>query len=244
MKKILSILPILFFALSVFGQYQQNIAINPNQSPSKQYIAIALGGKQLLSNQKLKNTPYDYKGNYSSVYLPDFVAAIATELNEDIAEMISDSLGTVVTIDDVRDEISDSLATVDGFWSTQTATEPALHDASGNNLSLTNLGDFAITYGELGVTEYGTIMAGGGSDGIDITAYSAGVSGSRLFLNNGVVSLTSGTTMTISGQTVTISTSNLVLNVPTYDNDAAAAGGGLTQGKVYQTSTGELRIKL
>lgn len=32
--------------------------------------------------------------------------------------------------------------------------------------------------------------------------------------------------------------------LPTYANDAAAATGGLTQGDMYKTSTGELRIKL
>jgi hypothetical protein len=35
-----------------------------------------------------------------------------------------------------------------------------------------------------------------------------------------------------------------IQNTPTYANDAAAGVGGLTIGMIYQTATGELRIKL
>lgn len=134
MKKILLTgLMFIMFIISSFGQYQNDIYVNPNQSKNKQYIAIALGGKQIMSNQRLPNSRYDTKGNYSSVYLPDFIAAIAEELNvsadidevieyvdttfatiDDVSQEISDSLATVITIEDVRGEISDSLATVSG----------------------------------------------------------------------------------------------------------------------------------
>ena len=49
----------------------------------------------------------------------------------------------------------------------------------------------------------------------------------------------------ISDSSVLIDTVILsVPNLPTYANDAAAGTGGLTQGMIYQTATGELRIKL
>jgi len=35
-----------------------------------------------------------------------------------------------------------------------------------------------------------------------------------------------------------------IQSLPVYANDAAAGGGGLTIGMIYQTTTGELRIKL
>lgn len=37
---------------------------------------------------------------------------------------------------------------------------------------------------------------------------------------------------------------DILPNIPTFANDAAAGTGGLVQGTVYKTATGELRIKL
>lgn len=42
---------------------------------------------------------------------------------------------------------------------------------------------------------------------------------------------------TFSSDTITLS------GIPTYADDAAAGTGGLTEGQIYQTATGELRIK-
>lgn len=49
----------------------------------------------------------------------------------------------------------------------------------------------------------------------------------------------------VFSQATRISTTNFSATaLPVYANDAAAAAGGLTTGRIYQTATGELRIKL
>lgn len=77
--------------------------------------------------------------------------------------------------------------------------------------------------------------------GVSITDwinYNVGTSSSRL---SNVVSVDG--TQTISGAK-TLSNASLTLSgIPTYADDAAADAGGLTEGEVYQTATGELRIK-
>lgn len=97
MKKLISILSILFFAIGLFAQgYQADININRNQSASKQYIAIALGGKHVLSNRKLTANDYDFKGKFSSVYLPDFATALSEYLDlqnsTNVGDQIHDSI--------------------------------------------------------------------------------------------------------------------------------------------------------
>lgn len=52
----------------------------------------------------------------------------------------------------------------------------------------------------------------------------------------------SGTT-TVSGAATLSNASVTLSGIPTHADDAAAGTGGLTAGQVYQTSTGELRIK-
>ena len=43
----------------------------------------------------------------------------------------------------------------------------------------------------------------------------------------------------------TLYTANLsATGLPVYANDAAAGAGGLVQGRIYQTATGEVRVKL
>jgi len=51
------------------------------------------------------------------------------------------------------------------------------------------------------------------------------------------------TTQTISGAKTLSNASITLSGIPTYADDAAAGAGGLTAGQVYQTATGELRIK-
>jgi len=58
------------------------------------------------------------------------------------------------------------------------------------------------------------------------------------------------TTGTLTGGTATITGNASVggaevtlSGIPTYADDAAAGTGGMTSGQVYQTATGELRIK-
>lgn len=99
MKNILSIIIALMFVVPAFGQYQYNTSINENQSKTRQYIGIALGGKQLFSNAKLPASKWDYKGKFSSVSLTDFADALSVYL--DVASAVN-----------VSQEISDSLATV------------------------------------------------------------------------------------------------------------------------------------
>lgn len=60
-----------------------------------------------------------------------------------------------------------------------------------------------------------------------------------------VVNTTTGdiTADTVTADDLTVSSGLTLSGVPTYADDAAAGVGGLTEGQVYQTATGELRIK-
>jgi hypothetical protein len=82
MKFITFIFVLLSFTLSGQVLTMKDIRVNDNQNTSRQYIGVALGGKQLLSNERLPNSPYDSKSRFSSVYLPDFITAIANYLND------------------------------------------------------------------------------------------------------------------------------------------------------------------
>lgn len=54
-------------------------------------------------------------------------------------------------------------------------------------------------------------------------------------VNNGIIISSTGVNIVTTG-------TSLKLNVPTYADNTAATGGGLTAGNVYKTASGELRI--
>lgn len=83
------------------------------------------------------------------------------------------------------------------------------------------------------------------ADQIDLEAWIDYRASTGEFAN--LVDLTSTQTIsgtkTFSGATTLSNASVTLSGVPTYADDAAAGAGGLTAGQVYQTATGELRIK-
>lgn len=109
-----------------------------------------------------------------------------------------------------------------------------VHELDGYSMLLSN---------NAGLEEYISIGAGA----VEIGYVSTPASENRVKVVNGKVDIdVAGSTFisSIAGTGVDIMQQLYLSNIPTYADDTAAGAGGLAQFGVYQTATGELRIKL